>query len=424
MTLGNDFTFVENVFTIKTDGTGFTNLHILGTGYPAGVWALSGDTLYGTRAFGGPGDNGTVFSLNTDGAGFTVLHSFTAYKGFTNSDGADPQSSLVLSGNTLYGTASQGGPQQGGTVFALHTDGTGFAILHSFSINPGEAADPEGGLVLSGNVLYGTTASGGSGGRDTVFRLNTDGTEFAILHSFTAGSTNSAGVYTNGDGVGPTALILSGSRLYGTAYGGGSSGNGTVFAVNTDGTGFTVLHTFTAGSGMVPYVTNDDGFGPNALILSGRRLYGTTESGGSSSNGTVFTVNTNGTGFTTLHTFAAFQTNSFGTYTNSDGAHPSAGLTLSGDTVYGTASEGGMFGGGTIFSIALAANPPQLTITPVGANVVLSWPTNFTGFTLQCTTNLSSPVWITNLPAPVVVTGLNIVTNPVSGRKQFFRLSQ
>ena len=74
-----------------------------------------------------------------------------------------------------------------------------------------------------------------------------------------------------------------------------------------------------------------------------------------------------------------------------------------------------------IFSISL---PPQLTITPATANVVLSWPTNFTGFTLQSTTNLASTVWSTNLPAPAVVNGQYTVTNPISGTQQFFRLSQ
>jgi hypothetical protein len=43
---------------------------------------------------------------------------------------------------------------------------------------------------------------------------------------------------------------------------------------------------------------------------------------------------------------------------------------------------------------------------------------------LQSTTNVFSPVWTTNLPAPVTVNGLNTVTNPISGTQQFFRLSQ
>jgi uncharacterized repeat protein (TIGR03803 family) len=67
------------------------------------------------------------------------------------------------------------------------------------------------------------------------------------LHSFTAVADNSSGYQTNSDGAYPYAgLILSGNTLYGTAASGGSSDNGTVFAVNTDGTGFTTLHTFTA----------------------------------------------------------------------------------------------------------------------------------------------------------------------------------
>jgi hypothetical protein len=73
----------------------------------------------------------------------------------------------------------------------------------------------------------------------------------------------------------------------------------------------------------------------------------------------------------------------------------------------------------------LPTPPPQLTIIPSGANVILAWPTNAAVFTLQSTTNLgSSAVWTTNSPAPVVVNGQNTVTNPISGAQQFYRLSQ
>jgi len=63
------------------------------------------------------------------------------------------------------------------------------------------------------------------------------------------------------------------------------------------------------------------------------------------------------------------------------------------------------------------------------ARVILSWPTNYAGFdysgyTLQATTNLASPGWTTNLPAPVVVNGQYTVTNRLSGTRQFYRLSQ
>ena len=151
---------------------------------------------------------------------------------------------------------------------------------------------------LSGNTLYGTADGGGSSGHGTLFKVNTDCTGFSTLHSFTAGSNDSSVNYTNSDGVGPQAgLISSGNTLYGTAVEGGSLGSGTVFALKTDGTGFTTIHSFTAPYfHSFPYL-NSDGANPYAgLILSGNTLYGTTAIGGSSGNGTVFAVNTDAQG--------------------------------------------------------------------------------------------------------------------------------
>jgi uncharacterized repeat protein (TIGR03803 family) len=232
---------------------------------------LSGNILYGTANQGGTNGGGTVFAVNTNGTGFTTLYSFTgrsgSYPTITNSNGAYPVGGLILSGNTLYGTASSGGSSGNGTIFAVSTDGTGFTNLHTFTVGfgsysgPGgpvatntDGADPCGGLVLSGNTLYGTAVSGGSSANGTVFKVNTDGTGFTTLHSFTASSDYSLGNYsrylyptTNSDGAWPKAgLILSGNTLYGTTSSGGSSGGGTVFAVNTDGTCFATLCSFSA----------------------------------------------------------------------------------------------------------------------------------------------------------------------------------
>ncbi len=140
----------------------------------------------------------------------------------------------------------------------------------------------------------------------------------------------------------------------------------------------------------------------------------------------MFALHTDGTGFTTLHSFTAAEYSEMGYYTNSDGAYPHAGLVLSGNMLYGTTSAGGSSGNGIVFSLSFR---PQLTIIPFGTNVILTWPTNFvgfdyTGYTLQSTTNLVSPVWTTNSPARVVVNGQNTITNPISGTQQFFRLSQ
>ena len=339
------------VFAVNTDGTGFTNLHsFTATSLPplyyesdidkreAGL-ILSGSTLYGTAERGGSSGYGTVFKLNMDGTGFTTLYNFTALStpyGGRNSDGAGPNAGLILSGNTLYGTAERGGSSSWGTVVAINIDGAGFTNLHNFDEGSGGVL-PCAGLILSGNTLYGTAARGGGSGYGTLFKVNTDGTGFTNLHNFTAID----GYGTNSDGVEPRGdLILSDNTLYGTTLYGGPLGNGTVFAVKTDGTGFTSLHSFTWSDGGSPYA---------GLLLSGNILYGTASRGGSSGQGTVFAVKTDGTGFRILHNFTA-DSGSY-PYGNGDGTHPRAGLILSGNTLYGTASDGGSSGNGTVFAV-------------------------------------------------------------------------
>jgi len=358
---------------------------------------------------------------------FTTLYSFTGGGG-----GAFPLAGLVLSSNTLYGTTFAGGNPSdlygNGTLFAVNIQGTGFTTVYSFTATPfpgpytnSDGAGPSGDRVLSGNTLYGTAVAGGAWESGTVFALKTDGTGFTTLYNFTASGSDTSGAYTNSDGTAPNGLILSGNTLYGTAQRGGSSGNGTVFKLNTDGTGFTTLYDFRAGStNSSGFYTNSDGSAPiGRLISSGNTLYGTAYYGGAWGNGTLFAVNTDGTGFKNLHSFTEVDQTY---YTNSDGANPQGSLILSGNSLYGTAERGGSPGPGTVFSLRLP--PPQLTIITSGANVILTWPANFTGFTLQSATNLSSPIWTTNLTAPVVLNGQYTVTNPISGTQQFFRLSQ
>jgi uncharacterized repeat protein (TIGR03803 family) len=228
-----------------------------------------------------------------------------------------------------------------------------------------------------------------------------------------------------------SGLILFGSTLYGTASSGGdhpSGTSGTVFKLNTDGTGFAVLHHFAQFSWTSEGIVNSDGNSPNSLLLLlGETLYGTAAYGGNSGQGTAFSVHTDGTGFTNLHTFPALSTYlPPAVSSNLDGAHPGRGLVASGNALYGTANAGGSSGHGTIFSISF---PPELTIVHSGANVILTWPTyyagfDYTGFVLQSASNLVSPVWTTNFPAPLVINGRNTVTNLISGQQQFYRLSQ
>src|SRR5438105_1774239 len=112
----------------------------------------------------------------------TVLHTFNG------DDGATPYGDLILSGNTLYGTAYTGGRWGNGTVFKVNTNGTGFINLHSFPYTfPIQGFHPYAGLILSGDILYGTTVQGGGSDDGTVFAVNTDGTGFTNVYSFTGG---------------------------------------------------------------------------------------------------------------------------------------------------------------------------------------------------------------------------------------------
>ncbi|MGA2870609.1 MAG: choice-of-anchor tandem repeat GloVer-containing protein, partial [Verrucomicrobiota bacterium] len=190
--------------------------------------------------------------------------------------GQGPFSQLVQGPNgTLYGETFDAKPDTSwGTIFAINPNGTGFTNLFTFNYTNG--AFPEGGLILSGNTLYGTTYEGANG-YGTVFAVGTNGLNFTNLFSFTNGI----------DGESPvTSLLLSGNTLYGTAEGGGLNGYGTIYAINTDSTGFTNIYQFTSANGGNP---------ESSLILSGSTLYG-TGGGGAFGDGSVFAVNTNGSG--------------------------------------------------------------------------------------------------------------------------------
>lgn len=331
------------VFTVNTSGGGFNYIYTFTGGddgaNPDGGVILANGTLYGATYDGGTSGFGTVYSITTNVSGgtFSTLYEFTG-----DSDGGNPLAGLVLSGGTLYGstagvTAQEDTAGGNGTLFSVTTNGADFTNIYTF--NYSDAAQPTGGLIACGNVLYGTTYNGGSGGNGTVFQVNRDGTGYAVIKNFSAFSYDPFTFGSaNDDGANPQAgLVMSGGTLYGTTYYGGSSGVGGIFGVNTNGA-FTNLYSFTGG--------NDGADPQGGLVLAGNTLYGTTTGGGSEFNGVVFAINTDGTGFRLLKTFSATTSG-----TNGDGANPSASLILSGTTLYGTATYGGVNGFGTVFSV-------------------------------------------------------------------------
>ena len=283
-------------------------------------------------------------------AGVIVLHSFSPLNNGTNQDGANPAAGLVLSGNVLCGNAVNGGLKAAGTVFYIATDASSFKTFRSLSNAP-DAGCPQGDLTLSGNILFGTTYGGGTSGVGTVFLSQTNGSLSRILN-FGAVDANTA---TNLAGASPDAAVIlapSGNVLFGTACSGGLDGDGVIFSVTTNGATTSVLHTFTSLDSNTG--TNTDGATPQAaMVLSGDTLYGTTSAGGAGGNGTIFSVGTNGNNFATLYSFSAMDPV---TGTNLDGAIPCGGLVLSKGILYGTTMTGGPGKSGTLFSIGTNAS--------------------------------------------------------------------
>jgi uncharacterized repeat protein (TIGR03803 family) len=299
----------------------------------------------------------------------------------------------------------------------VNTDGTGFAVLYNFPHWPTNDVDgslPWTELTLNGATLFGTTSDGGGGGSGTIFKMDTNGGGFAVVHTFARRTSN-----TNSEGAVPyTPLVLSGETLYGTTSSGGASGAGTVFKVNTNGGGFAVLHTF-PGAGPGPW---------GGVILSGNTLYGTAENDENYTQGTIFKVNTDGSGFARLHSFLPeSQDLNSGRYTNSDGGLPLGGLVLGGTRLYGTAAIRGALGYGTVFSLQLPipSAPVISSITQTNNTVLFSWSANpGSSYQVQYTTDIASGNW-SNLGGVIFATNSSaFISDPIAGDAQrFYRVA-
>jgi uncharacterized repeat protein (TIGR03803 family) len=263
----------------------------------ASVVEATDGALYGTTYDGGTGASGSVYRVNKDGTGYQVIHHF----GVNPGDGKNPYSK-VLEGTdgALYGTTWAGGTNGAGTVFKVNKDGTGYIVLRNFA-GGADAQNPYSGVTEGTNqVLYGTTYNGGAHGVGTLFKLNKDGSAYAVLHSFNVGRTD--GNYPEGE-----LLQASDGLLYGSAFSGGNNFGGVLYRLNDDGTGYGILRQFG---------TNQDGTSPAGMLIEGSdgALYGTTYTGGSNNLGTVFTIGKDGNGYSILHNFQGSL--------SADGAHP------------------------------------------------------------------------------------------------------
>jgi uncharacterized repeat protein (TIGR03803 family) len=285
----------------------------------AGLIFDTAGNLYGTTAFGGATNSGTVFQLmfNQDGSWTeSVLYNFCS---LTNcADGSNPSAGLIFdAAGNLYGTAGTGGSGAGchvnggcGTTFELTASLDGSwteKVLYNLCslTNCVDGLYPAAGLIFdAAGAVYSTTSAGGIYGAGVIFKLTSTvdgGWKENVLHQF-GGSR---------DGAGPLAGLIfdQAGNLYGTTLGGNKGGYGVVFKmVPEPGGRWTekVLYRFTGGK---------DGSFPRAGLIfdTAGNLFSTTEEGGNLDDcngvgcGVVFKLapNSNGGWYeTVLHRFA------------------------------------------------------------------------------------------------------------------------
>ena len=287
--------------------------------------------FYGTTSESGATNQGTVFELSPDGNGGwneSVIHTFAG----GSDDGANPLSGVIFdSAGNLYGTTQNGGSEGGsGVVFELSPVAGGWTetILASFGYREGLCGAPVYGLVMDreGN-LYGATSGVYTYCKGIAFELSpsTGGTW----------TINVIGCCFYFASASPAVVMDSAGDIFGAV-------ENEVFELSPkDGGGWNLdlIHIFSG--------TKDGNYATGAPVLdSAGNLFGATAEGGSKNLGTVYklTPRKNGTwAETILYSFKG----------GKQGSAPLAGLVLD-DTgnIYGTTYTGGKYGFGTVFELA------------------------------------------------------------------------
>jgi uncharacterized repeat protein (TIGR03803 family) len=268
------------------------------------------------------------FAYSADAQTFKVLYMFTG-----GNDGGYVWDSPLVHGDMLYGTTFSGGSAGYGVVYQVDIKTGRESVLHTFLGGTADGASPDAGLYRdSAGNLWGAADMGGFNGVGALFQLSPSGT--MTLYSLTAET-----------GRGPQATLVRDTEgnFYSTAYFFGPHGNGTILKLDTSGN-LTTLFSF----------NNYDGGGPKfgPLVLRKGYLYGTTFYGGAHNFGTIYRFNLSTGAEQVLYSFSG----------GTDGGYPLGGLAMdSAGKLYGTTTAGGSYtnslcvaqapGCGTVFKL-------------------------------------------------------------------------
>lgn len=322
----------SNTFTKRLDFFRFD-----GGSSKAEVVKASNGKYYGVTEFGGTNGVGVLYSYDPGTNTYAVLVNFSTSTSGAGAIGARPYRGLLLAANgRLYGTCTQGGINNVGTLFEFNI-GTGVLTKRAdFDLSTaaaGKGSTPRCRLMQASNALvYGVTQLGGVNGRGTLFQFNTSTNAFTKRHDFAALPS-----LTGGQPFGGLAQAANG-LLYGTTQIGGVNGGGVIYSFNTSTNTYTSVYDFTQATGRFPLA--EPVLAPNGL------LYGTTSAGGASNIGVIYSYDPVTDSYLDRYDMAA------GT-----GNNPfSRLLVASNGLLYGTTNQGGTNNGGVVYSFNTSTN--------------------------------------------------------------------